>query len=252
MHPQATQLQSNRAMRVLVWICLGSAIALCATGEYHMAVEVGYDWRLAVFYPVALDAYAIAAFKVHRQLDTAVAIGLMIVCNSLSHLLSAGQIPESNELTIAVSAVPPLILWRVHELDAFLTKTMLKALFNPPVPAEATPAGVPAPAVAPPVPVPVVEPVAVPAPVAPVVPDSPAGLDGLAAPVEEPVRFPYGVAPTGIHQEDVWDVVVPLHRNHPRLSAPELKERFNLVPSIRTIQRVVKAAKGRDNVLIAV
>ncbi|MFG3343348.1 hypothetical protein [Glycomyces sp. NPDC048151] len=253
---QPTQPSSPRGMRILVWTALASAITLCATGEYHMAVEVGYDYRLAVFYPVALDVYALAAFKVHRRLDTFAAIGLMIVCNSLSHLLTTGQIPESQALTIAASAVPPLILWRVHDLDAFLTKTMLSNFIDSlnrvgePAPVEvATPAHVP--------PVLVAEPVAVPAAVAlaevaPVVPESPAALDDLGEAVAEPVvRFPYGVAPTGIHQE-TWDAVASAHQKHPKHSAPALKDACKLPVDIRTIQRVVKAVKDSDNVLIAV
>jgi hypothetical protein len=241
-------------MRVLVWIALGSAILLCATGEYHMAVEVGYDYRLAVFYPVALDVYALAAFKCHQRRDTFAAIGLMIACNSLSHLLTTGQIPESQGLTIAASAVPPLILWRVHDLDAFLTKTMLNNLIDSLGAAEQSPAA----ALAVPAHVPPASAlVAVPAPVAPVeaapvVPDSPAALDGLGAAVAEPpVRYPNGIAPTGIHQE-TWDAVVPRYRQDPDLTAPALKEKYKLGVDVRTVQRVVKAAKAGDNVLIAV
>lgn len=234
-------------IRILPMVSLFAGITLTATGEYEMAVAAHVPLFAAPAYPICLDAYALAAIWNGRRGDVAGALGLMMISTLLAHLHAAGDISSHRPLVVAICVIAPIVVWRVKVLAHAIAES------RAPAPVEQA-----APVYIPPVPAPVAVPVAAPAPVAPaepvapVVPDSPAALDGLAAPVEEPVRFPYGVAPTGIHQEDVWDVVVPLHRKHPRLSAPELKERFNLRPSIRTIQRVVKAAKERDNVLIAV
>jgi len=134
------------------FLSLGAAMILTAHAEHALAVAVGIDPILAWLFPICLDLYAAAAFRAHARPDIGAAIGLMIACQTLAHLLTAGMIAPSWWLVIPVSAVVPVVLWRGHHLGTI----------TPPA-AEAEPVPVAAPAVPQPVPV------AVPVAVAPVV-----------------------------------------------------------------------------------
>lgn len=92
-----------------------AALIGTASAEYHLALACGFGPALAACVPAALDIYAIAAFRAKR--DIRVAIGALVVTNALSHLLSAGMISASVPLVVAVSAIAPLVLWRVHALQ---------------------------------------------------------------------------------------------------------------------------------------
>ncbi|MEU6246457.1 hypothetical protein [Glycomyces sp. NPDC047010] len=242
---QPTHSQPPGFIRALPWVGLAAATALTMPTEYEFAVALHWYPVVAWLYPVLLDAYSVIAYWAHRQGDIAAVIAIKLAANIGAHLVAAGMIEMNWMVLAAGSGLVVIVGWRLHAMMIHKPPTEFE---QPPLPAmppaQTTPAAV--------APAPVVEAAPV-APVAsdPAVPDSPAALDGLGAAVAEPVRFPNGIAPTGIHQE-VWDEIVPLHRRHPGFSAPDLKERFNLVPSVRTIQRVVKEAKTRDNVLIAV
>jgi hypothetical protein len=61
--------------------------------------------------------------------DVPAVVGALILTNALAHLVSAEMIPVSVPLVIAVSAIAPLVLWRV------------KALSAPPAPQETAPVG---------------------------------------------------------------------------------------------------------------
>jgi hypothetical protein len=72
-------------------------------------------WALAV----SLDVYVVAALRVER--DVAVAIGLMVLTNVAAHSVEAipGLRVDGRPvwwLLAAASALPPVVLWRIHRL----------------------------------------------------------------------------------------------------------------------------------------
>ncbi|MFE5329422.1 hypothetical protein ACFRCG_23845 [Embleya sp. NPDC056575] len=97
--------------RALPWVALVAAICLTASGEFALFVALGFGaWSYAA--PVCIDAYVVASFRARREVFPAVLV--MIVANSISHLLPVGHPPVA--VVVAVSALAPLILWRVHVL----------------------------------------------------------------------------------------------------------------------------------------
>jgi len=242
--PQPTHAQPPGFIRALPWVGLAAATALTMPTEFEFAVALHWYPVVAWLYPVLLDAYSVVAYWTHRQGDIAAVIAIKLAANIGAHLVAAGMIEMNWMVLAAGSGLVVIVGWRLH---AMMIREQPTEPEQPPPPVRPH---IPA-AVAP------VETVAVPvveaAPAAPVavVPDTPAALDGLGAAVAEPVRFPNGVAPVGIHQE-IWDEIAPLYRQYPGLSAPNLKHRFGLTPSVRTIQRVAKEVRARQNVPIAV
>lgn len=100
----------------LRWVALVAAALLTAYGEFELATLVGYTPWLAWLLPIALDVYAYCAFAIERRTDVLAALALMIFCQALAHLLAIGIIPAHWALVIGVSAVPPVICWRIHNL----------------------------------------------------------------------------------------------------------------------------------------
>ncbi|WP_210587155.1 hypothetical protein [Streptomyces sp. GESEQ-35] len=74
----------------------------------------GFSPVVAAGVPAALDIYAVRALRVHR--DVLAVVLAMIAVNAASHLVTAGLLPVSVPLVVAVSAIAPLVLWRVHAL----------------------------------------------------------------------------------------------------------------------------------------
>jgi hypothetical protein len=110
-------------MRDRDWLGLAALVAALtatASAEYQLARACGYGAIVAGCIPGALDVYALRAFSVKRDVP-AVVIAL-IATNALAHLVSAGLIPVSVPLVVAVSAIAPLVLWRVKALSAPLTR----------------------------------------------------------------------------------------------------------------------------------
>lgn len=102
--------------RFLSHLALLAALAATATAEYSLALACGYGAYFAALLPAALDVYALAAFRAKR--DVPVVVGVLIATNALAHLVSAGILSASTPLIIAVSAIAPLVLWRVEVLRA--------------------------------------------------------------------------------------------------------------------------------------
>ncbi|WP_415648170.1 hypothetical protein [Stackebrandtia soli] len=122
---------SVRATRL---ISLGAAMILTAHAEHALAVAVGFNPVLAWLFPVMLDLYAVSAFRAHARRDIGAAIVLMIVCQVLAHLLTAGMVVPAWWLVIPVSAVAPIVLWRGHHLT-----TITPAPVADPAPTPAAP-----------------------------------------------------------------------------------------------------------------
>lgn len=98
----------------LKWVAAGFALVATASAEYELARAIGMNQWIAAAVPGALDAYAVRALRAHREVLTAVLA--MVSVNAASHLVSARLLPVDWILITAVSAIAPLVLWRVHAL----------------------------------------------------------------------------------------------------------------------------------------
>lgn len=101
---------------VLKWAALFFAFIATASAEYELALAVGFGPYIAAAVPGALDIYVLRALRVQR--DVALAVFAMILVNAGSHLVTAHLLPVSVPVVVAVSAIAPLVLWRVHSLRA--------------------------------------------------------------------------------------------------------------------------------------
>lgn len=99
----------------LKWVAAGFALAATASAEYDLARAIGMNEWIAVAVPGALDAYVVRALRAHREVLTAVLA--MVGVNAASHLVTAGILAVDWRLITAVSAIAPLVLWRVHALS---------------------------------------------------------------------------------------------------------------------------------------
>lgn len=99
----------------LKWVAAGFALAATASAEYELARAIGMDKVIAAAVPGALDAYVVRALRAHREVLTAVLA--MVGVNAASHLVTAGVLAVDWRLITAVSAIAPLVLWRVHALS---------------------------------------------------------------------------------------------------------------------------------------
>lgn len=99
----------------LLWAALAAVLVVLASAEYQLAVACGFGQYVAAGVPAALDVYALAALKARR--DVLAVVTVLIGVNAASHLVEVGLLPVSVTLVVAVSAVAPLVLWRVHRLS---------------------------------------------------------------------------------------------------------------------------------------
>ncbi|MFJ8783163.1 hypothetical protein [Streptomyces sp. NPDC102476] len=98
----------------LKWGALAAALVATASAEYELARAVGFNEWVAAAVPAALDLYTVRALRAHREVLAAVAA--MIGVNAASHLVTTGLLPVNVWLVVAVAAIAPLVLWRVHSL----------------------------------------------------------------------------------------------------------------------------------------
>lgn len=98
----------------LAWAALAAALAVTASAEYALARAAGFGEWTAAALPAALDVYAVRALRARR--DVAAAVAAVIATNAAAHLVAAGLLPVDWPLVVAVSAIAPLVLWRVHRL----------------------------------------------------------------------------------------------------------------------------------------
>lgn len=133
----------------LAWAALGAAVVVTASAEYELARACGFNQWVAAGVPAALDVYAVRALRARR--DVLAVVAAMIAVNAASHLVSAGLLPVNVPLVVAVSAIAPLVMWRVHALRENLAEagqtSSLKEASSAPEPArpdaELTAPGVP-------------------------------------------------------------------------------------------------------------
>lgn len=98
----------------LKWGALVAALVATASAEYELARAVGFNQWVAAAVPAALDLYTVRALRSGREVLAAVAA--MIGVNAASHLVTTGLLPVNVWLVVAVAAIAPLVLWRVHSL----------------------------------------------------------------------------------------------------------------------------------------
>ncbi|MET9050121.1 hypothetical protein ABZW50_03080 [Streptomyces bacillaris] len=99
----------------LVWGALAAVLVVLASAEYDLARACGFGKYVAAGVPAALDIYAVRALRAKR--DVLIVVAALVAVNAASHLVSAGLLPVDWPLVVAVSAIAPLVLWRVHRLS---------------------------------------------------------------------------------------------------------------------------------------
>ncbi|MGW8682145.1 hypothetical protein ACWGNN_13940 [Streptomyces sp. NPDC055817] len=98
----------------LKWGALLFALVATASAEYELARAVGYNQWVAAAVPGALDVWTVRAMRQHR--DVLAAVVAMILVNAASHLVTAALLPVSVPLVVGVSAIAPLVLYRLHAI----------------------------------------------------------------------------------------------------------------------------------------
>jgi hypothetical protein len=228
----------------LKWGALAAALIATASAEYELARSVGFNQWVAAAVPGALDIYTIRALRSHR--DVLAAVLALILVNSASHLVTVGLLPVDWPLVVAVAAIAPLVLWRVHRLaDAPEETDALDNIQGTPDAPEYTEA----------------EPVpAVPGPVPPIPPAVPEGARLLPivtrpAPVEKSLvpAAEYTRTRTEVHAD--WTVPgdyapadeMPLNEYGLGLAAQQFKGQLleGHVPSIRDIKARLSVGQAR-------
>ncbi|GAQ69699.1 hypothetical protein T45_01430 [Streptomyces turgidiscabies] len=99
----------------LLWTALLAVLVVLASAEYQLAVACGFGTYVAAGVPAALDVYALAALRARR--DVLMVVAVLIAVNAASHLVEVGLLPVNVTLVVSVSAIAPLVLWRVHRLS---------------------------------------------------------------------------------------------------------------------------------------
>lgn len=107
-------VEASAGKDLLKWVAAAFALVATATAEYDLARAIGMNEWVAAAVPGALDAYVVRALRAHREVLTAVLA--MVAVNAASHLVTAGVLKVEWPLITAVSAIAPLVLWRVHAL----------------------------------------------------------------------------------------------------------------------------------------
>jgi hypothetical protein len=114
----------------LLWAALVAVLVVLASAEYRLAVACGFGQYVAAGVPAALDVYALAALRARR--DVLAVVAVLIGVNAASHLVEVGLLPVDVPLVVAVSAVAPLVLWRVHRLGETVVRSPQDPATEPP------------------------------------------------------------------------------------------------------------------------
>ncbi|SDJ74701.1 hypothetical protein [Streptomyces indicus] len=109
---------TDRTGTALVNIALAAGVLFTAVAEYHLARALGSGQFVAALLPAAIDVYVIAAVRRGRAGDIAGALAIMGSAQVAAHLLEAQLIIATVPLIVGVSLLVPLVIWRVHALQA--------------------------------------------------------------------------------------------------------------------------------------
>ncbi|MFE4692914.1 hypothetical protein ACFRH6_23040 [Streptomyces sp. NPDC056749] len=126
----------------LAWAALAAALVVTASAEYALARAAGFGQWTAAGVPAALDIYAVRAMRAHR--DVPAVVTAMILVNAAAHIVEAGLLAVSWHLVVGVSAIAPLVLWRVHRLAEQPVVSPVEAAVEQPVEVTAPPVAAPA------------------------------------------------------------------------------------------------------------
>ncbi|MFH9038980.1 hypothetical protein ACH4FA_06390 [Streptomyces sp. NPDC017966] len=121
----------------LLWVATAAVLTVLASAEYDLARACGFGTYVAAGVPAALDVYALAALRARR--DVFAVVLSLIAVNAASHLVAAKLLPVSVPLVVAVSAVAPVVLWRVHRLSEGQAEPAPEPSVTPAEPAEPEP-----------------------------------------------------------------------------------------------------------------
>lgn len=128
---------TKRSFDVLAWASLLAALAVTASGEWELARQCGMGAYVAAGVPASLDIYAVRAMRARR--DVVAVVGAMIAVQAAAHLVASGHLTVSPALVVAVSAIAPLVLWRVHRLADEAAAGTGRDTAASPAPAEVSP-----------------------------------------------------------------------------------------------------------------
>lgn len=99
------------------WVALLAAFIIGAVAEYRLAVRVGYDQYTAGLLPFVLDVWGFAAMRSGRTPHIVGALLAMFGVQTVSHLLDMAHTPAHMvALSIAVSAIPPMVSLACHRM----------------------------------------------------------------------------------------------------------------------------------------
>lgn len=115
-----------RGRPVLIDVALVAVLVLCATGEFAWAVLAGWPPQVAWAWPVAVDCYAIQAFRARKDVPFAMlSIGASV---ALAHVLG-DQYPKGLPAawTAGAGLAVPVIFWRIEQLQAGLREERVAA-----------------------------------------------------------------------------------------------------------------------------
>lgn len=99
------------------WVALLAAFIIGAVAEYRLAIRVGYDQYTAGLLPFVLDVWGFAAMRSGRTPHIVGALLAMFGVQTVSHLLDMAHTPAHMvALSIAVSAIPPMVSLACHRM----------------------------------------------------------------------------------------------------------------------------------------
>jgi hypothetical protein len=120
--PEAAPESKSLIDRGGPWVALLATIGLTASGEYQLALLIGWARSIAWLLPTAIDVYVTVALRRHRDLIPA--LGLMFTANAVYHLAAQRLVGTAADgrpewwLVVGVAAIAPYVMWRVHQLTA--------------------------------------------------------------------------------------------------------------------------------------
>lgn len=94
------------------WTVMVAALVSTAYAEHHLGVWIGWNPWVASVIPAVSDLYLIYATRTGR--DVAPAVSVVIGLSAANYICTAPLDPVRTSLSVAVSALAPLVLWRLH------------------------------------------------------------------------------------------------------------------------------------------
>lgn len=96
-------------------LILIACLVSTAYAEHQLAVWVGWNAYIACTLPGVLDIYLIHATKTRK--DMVYAVSAVILVNATSYAVTAPFDPLRTTISIGVSVLAPIVLWRLHATE---------------------------------------------------------------------------------------------------------------------------------------